>query len=101
LVDDVYLSSDRTKASALLRFSGTMLGPLDPPGFAPTRTRGQIVVADDWEFRDDPLCHLRAVTNLADLARQIRAAPGPGTVGERMAVMTQRLLARGGRRSAR
>lgn len=100
LVDDVYVSTDGTKAAAALRFDGTMQGPLDPPGFAPTGTHGGIVVADFWEFRQGSLCHLRAITDLNDFARQIGAAPSPGGPGERIAVLLQRSAARRLRRRA-
>lgn len=94
LIDDVCLSTDGRKAAVLLRFSGVMQGPLDPPGFGPTGTHGDVVIADFLEFRDGKLCHLRAVTDVNDLARQIGASPSPGSVGERLAVLLQRATAR-------
>ena len=100
LVDDVYVSSDGMKAAAPLRFGGVMKGRLDPPGFAPTQTRGEVVIAVFWEFRDGKLCHLRAVTDLNDFARQIGAVPPPGSLGERLAVQLQRIAARRFRRRA-
>ena len=36
LVDGPYLALDGTGVAARLRISGTMTGPLTPPGFAPT-----------------------------------------------------------------
>ncbi len=93
LVDDVYLSSDGTRAAGLLRFSGIMRGPLDPPGFTPTNSQADVIVADFWEFRDDQLCHLRALTDLNDFARQIGASPPADSFKERMVVLTQRVTA--------
>ncbi len=91
LVDDVSLSSDGTRAAGLLRFSGIMRSPLDPPGFAPTNSQADVIVADVWEFRDDQLCHLRALADLNDFARQIGASPPADTFKERIVVLTQRV----------
>jgi steroid delta-isomerase-like uncharacterized protein len=100
LIDEVCLSTDGKKAAVFLRFSGTMGGALDPPGFAPTGTHGDVVIADFWAFRDGKLCHLRAFTDVNDLARQIGASPSPGSRGERVAVLLQRATARRLRRRA-
>lgn len=40
LIDGPYLSLDGTGVAARLRISGTMSGPLNPPGFAPTGGAG-------------------------------------------------------------
>jgi SnoaL-like protein len=98
--EPAYLSPTRAKAIAPWRFTGTMTGPLIPPGFAPTGRRIEFHGDDHWEFRDAVVCRCEAVYDLNGIGIQLGAVPPPRSTGERMAVLLQRAKARRLRRSA-
>jgi hypothetical protein len=95
-----YASFTRRKAIVPWRFTGTMTGSLDPPGFAATGTRIQFEGDDHWEFRGDLVCRCRVLYDANDVAVQVGATPAPGSRGERFGVVLQRLQARSMRRRA-
>jgi hypothetical protein len=76
-----------------LRVGGTMTGPLQPPGFAPTGRRIEFETAEFSRFEGEPLVSHRVVLDMLALARQISAAPAPGSWLEGVNVAFQRLLA--------
>lgn len=97
-----FASVDGTAAAARFRLQGTMRGPMEPPGFAATDSP----IVDEGvevyeEFRDGLLARCTIVFDALHVARQIGAAPAPGSRAERMGVLMQRLQARTMRRSAR
>lgn len=94
LVDGPYLSLDGTRAAVRARFSGTMKGPMEPPGFAPTGRPVEFETAEFWEFEGERLARETVVLDMLALARQIGAAPRPGSFAERITVALQRLSAR-------
>ena len=94
LIDGPYLSLDRERAAVRTRFSGTMEGPLDPPGFAPTGLPIVFETAEFWEFDHGLLARDTVVLNMLALATQVGAVPRPGSFGERMMVLFQHLAAR-------
>jgi steroid delta-isomerase-like uncharacterized protein len=83
------------------RMRGTMTGPLDPPGFAPTGRAMEVDGVDLWTLRDGRICRYRAFYDMNDVARRLGIAPPPGSRAERAMVALQRLQARGLRRRAR
>ena len=87
LLDGPYLSRDGTRAVVRTRFSGTMTGPLEPPGFAPTGQRVAFETAEFWEFDGDLLTRDTVVLDMLALARQIGAVPRSGSVAERIGVV--------------
>jgi predicted ester cyclase len=101
VIEGPYLSPEGPKAAVRARFSGTMLGPLDPPGFAPTGQPIEFETAEFWEFEDGRLVRDVVVLNMLALARQIGAMPDAGSFGERMAMRLQHFSARRARRRAR
>ena len=98
--EPAYASRHRPKAIAPWRFEGTMSGPLDPPGFAPTGGRVSFHGDDHWDFEGDRVARCEAIYDVNGLAIQIGASPPPGSAGERIGVALQRLGARRLRRSA-
>jgi steroid delta-isomerase-like uncharacterized protein len=78
--------------------SGTNLGPLDPPGFAPTGRSIRIDGVDLWTMRDGRIARYRAFYDMNELARQLGLVPATGSRGERAMVTLQRLRARLARR---
>lgn len=76
-----------------LRVSGTMTGPLIPPGFAPTRGPLSFETAEFSRFRGGLLAHHTVVLDMLDLARQFGAVPRPGTLGARVGLRLQHVAA--------
>jgi hypothetical protein len=87
----IYVAAAGRRAVMPWRFTGTLTGPLDPPGFAPTNGRVTFDGLDEWEFRGDLIARTRAHYDLNGAAVQIGAAPAPGSPGERIGVLVQRL----------
>ena len=98
LIDGPYLSLDRARVAVRSRITGTMTGPMEPPGFAPTGGLIEFETAEFWHFCGDLLARQTVVLDMLALARQIGAAPRRGTLAERVSVRLQRLAARRTRR---
>jgi len=93
LIDGPYLAPDGAGAAVRLRISGTMTGPLNPPGFAPTGGPLSFETAEFSRFRGGMLAHHSVVLNMLDLARQIGAVPREGTLGARVGIWMQHIAA--------
>jgi predicted ester cyclase len=99
--DDPYLlAPDGTVAAARWSATGTMRGPIDPPGYAPTHTPVAFHGIDIWEFADGLLSGWEGIYDMAEIGRQIGALPPTGSRGERVGARLQRLGARRMRRAA-
>jgi steroid delta-isomerase-like uncharacterized protein len=73
---------------------GTMRGPMEPPGFAPTGRAMHVEGVDLWTLRDGRIARYRAYYDTMDLARQLGIMPPPGGRAEKATVALQRLQAR-------
>jgi predicted ester cyclase len=93
LIDGPYLALDGTGVAARLRISGTMTGPLTPPGFAPTGGRLSFETAEFSQFEGGLLARHTVVLDMLDLARQIGAVPRAGSVADRLGVWLQHVSA--------
>lgn len=93
LIDGPYLALDGTGVSARLRISGTMTGPLVPPGFAPTDSPLVFETAEFSRFENGLLARHTVVIDMLGLARQIGAVPAAGGLGERIGLWGQHLAA--------
>lgn len=93
LIDGPYLALDGTGVSARLRISGTMTGPLVPPGFAPTDGALVFETAEFSRFENGLLARHTVVIDMLGLARQIGAVPATGGLGERIGLWGQHLAA--------
>ena len=93
LIDGPYLALDGTGVSARLRISGTMTGPLVPPGFAPTGGALAFETAEFSRFEDGLLSHHVVIIDMLGLAQQIGAVPAPGGLGEKVGMWGQHLAA--------
>ena len=100
LAEGPYVSDDGRHAAARVRISGTLTGPIDPPGFAPTGSRVTTEFAAFYEVEDGRIKRERVILNMNDVGNQIGALPAPGSRGEKVGVLMQRLAARWIRRRA-
>lgn len=98
LIDGPFLSLDRTGIAVRLRITGTMTGPLTPPGYAPTNGPVEFETAEFSRFERNLLSRHVVVLDRLVLASQIGAVPPPGTLGERVGVWFQHVAARRARR---
>jgi steroid delta-isomerase-like uncharacterized protein len=80
------------------RVQGTMLGPIEPPGIAPTGARVEGDGVDLYGFRDGLLSEYTAVYDLAGWMRAMGLLPELGSRTERVGLVFQRLGARRARR---
>jgi len=97
LIDGPYLALDGTSIAARLRISGTMTGPLVPPGFAPTDGPLVFETAEFSWFDGDLLSRHTVIIDMLGLARQIGAVPRSGGLGERIGLWGQHFAALVGR----
>jgi steroid delta-isomerase-like uncharacterized protein len=93
-VEPPYLASHRPKVITVWRMLGTNTGPIDPPGFAPTRKAIVLDGVDHWWFRDGLIERYRADYDSNGLLRQLGLVPPSGSRGERAMVRLQRAGAR-------
>lgn len=89
-----YISPNGPKAIVPWLMRGTNTGPIDPPGFAPTRKPIVLEGVDHWWFRDRLVARYRADYDSLGLMRQLGIVAPPGSRGEKAMVMLQRLGAR-------
>ena len=91
---DFYLSADGRSVADRIYWGGTMLGPLDPPGFAPTGQWVEMTAFGGFRFQGDQVSWFQAVFDMLDIGRQIGAIPPEGTIGSRMGIRMQHRTAR-------
>ncbi len=96
--DRPHLTAQGDKVAWAWLMEGTMTGPLDPPGFAPTGRSMRVEGVDLWELRDGRIAHYRAFYDITAMARQLGIMPATGSGAERVTVALQRLQARFQRR---
>ncbi len=93
LIEGPYMALDGTGVAARLRISGTMTGPLTPPGFAPTGGHLSFETAEFSRFEGGLLSRHTVILDMLDLARQIGAVPKPGSVADRLGLWMQHVAA--------
>jgi steroid delta-isomerase-like uncharacterized protein len=96
--DEPHFSADGDRVAWRWRMRGTNTGPIDPPGFAPTRRAIEIEGVDLWTMRAGRIARYRAFYDFNELGVQLGLAPAPGSRMEKAAVALQRLQARVTRR---
>lgn len=94
LEDGPFLHPHAARFSVAWRASGTHEGPLDPPGLAPSGRQFEIAVREVAAIRDERLCRLQIVLDMADLMRQLGVLPAQGSRAERAMAALQRLQMR-------
>jgi steroid delta-isomerase-like uncharacterized protein len=82
------------------RLTGTMRGPWDYMGLAPTGQHIDVLGVDQWEFRGDQLCELRTYYDSLDMSRQLGVLPPLGSTADRVMARVQNVQARFQRRKS-
>ena len=85
----VYIADDHHAASGW-RWTGTMDGPIDPPGFAPTGKSAVVEGACLYEFRDGLLARHQIVFDAMGLLRQVGVMPALSSTAAKMTAGLQR-----------
>jgi hypothetical protein len=93
-----YASFDGIRLALHWRVRGTMLGKLDPPGFAPSGKSFELDGVDLLELQDGLVRGYVGCFDVRGVAQQVGALPAPGSRGERVAVALQRISVRLGKR---
>ena len=91
---DYFMSFDGTRAASSWRLTGTMKGPMDPPGYAPTGGTVDIKGVCLYVLEDGLIDHHTIIFDMIELGRQIDALPPAGSLMDKMAVRLQTLKAR-------
>ena len=94
IVGQPLIAVDRSRLMFEWVGTGRMTGALDPPGFAPINRNVDFRGVDTHSFRDGLVSHVWTVTDVAAAARQFGAMPPPGSIGEKLGVQVQHLMAR-------
>jgi len=105
----LYIAPGDSASDEILRIAqpwicrGTSLGPIDPPGFAPTGQPFELQGVDLWELRrsDRLLCRVSSSYDMLRFAQRVGLMPAPRSRAERLVVRLQRLGARAQRRRLR
>jgi steroid delta-isomerase-like uncharacterized protein len=98
IVGTPYVQFAEEAAALHWRVHGTMLGPIEPPGVAPTGARVEGDGMDLYGFRGGQLSEYTTVYDLAGWMRAMGLLPEPGSRTERVGLVFQRLGARKARR---
>ena len=94
LLGEPFISLDGGRLAVAWKGTGRFTGVLDPPGFAPTNGLIEMTGVDIHEFEGNLVKRVHTETDAMALGRQIGAAPLPGSGGERLGVLLQKLAAR-------
>ncbi|MBF6170826.1 ester cyclase [Nocardia blacklockiae] len=94
LVFEPTVTADARAAIVPWRMTGTHLGPIDPPGFAATGKKFDLMVVDIWQFRDALIWRSKATWDLNELLLQLELLPKRNGFAERFLARMQRTGAR-------
>jgi len=89
-IGEAYLRLDDEAAALYWSVDGTMLGPVDPPGLAPTGRRIEGEGIDLYRFRGDLLAEYTTVYDLSTWMRAMGLLPKRGGRAERVGAVLQR-----------
>jgi steroid delta-isomerase-like uncharacterized protein len=92
--EEPFLSLGGARVVFHWRMTGTMRGPLEPQGFAPTGRSLDAEGIDLFELRDGLVCSYTGFFDARGMAQQIGLLPATGSHTERLAVTAQRLSVR-------
>lgn len=89
-VDEVYLA-ESGRIAASWHFTGTMTGPIEPPGYAPTGKRATVPGTCLYEFRSGKLAHHTIVYDTLGLMQQVGLMPAMESMPIKLTAAAQRL----------
>lgn len=98
---EFYRTADGLGVADRVHWGGTMLGPFEPPGYAPTGTWVEMTAFGGFRFRDGKVSWFQAIFDMLDIGRQIAAVPPEGSMADRMGLRMQRRAARRLRKAGR
>jgi hypothetical protein len=87
--------------ASYFRFTGTVTGPLDPPGLAPTNSSYESYGMDRSEIRDGLVARHQIFWDIAERGRAAGVLPARGSRAERIGIRMQNLNAWRMRRRSR
>ncbi|HET9080285.1 MAG TPA: ester cyclase [Trebonia sp.] len=90
---EVYLS-DSGRVAARWHFTGTMTGPLEPPGYAPTGKKASVTGVCLYEFHDGLIARHAIVYDSLGMLQQVGVMPATDSTQARLLVVLQRTMAR-------
>ena len=89
--DGPYLHPQAPRIIMVWTGSGTNLGPLDPPGLAPTGRLFQTHVWEMFELRDGAMTRVSQAFDTAAVMRELGVLPAQGSRAERVMAGLQRV----------
>ncbi len=98
VIDGPFVLGDRPGFAVRGLLTGTMDGPLNPPGFAATGKPISAEFGGFYELDGESVRVARIIMDTTKLARQLDALPPEGGIAERLAVRSQRLRVHWNRR---
>jgi steroid delta-isomerase-like uncharacterized protein len=99
-MEEPLCSLEAGRVACRWRMTATMLGPLEPQGFAPTGRRLDAQGVDVFGLREGVVHSYDGFFDARAMAQQVGLLPASGSAAERMAVAAQRISARVARRVA-
>jgi steroid delta-isomerase-like uncharacterized protein len=99
-VEPPLCSLDAGRVACRWRMTATMLGPLEPQGFAPTGRGLDAQGIDVFDLRDGVVQGYEGFFDARAMAQQLGLLPATGSAAERVAVAAQRITAKVARRVA-
>ena len=99
-VESPLCSLDTGRVACRWRMTGTMLGSLEPQGFAPTGRSLDAEGIDVFDLRDGVAQGYEGFFDARAMAQQLGLLPAAGSAAERVAVAAQRITAKMARRVA-
>ncbi|WP_433576032.1 ester cyclase [Nocardia brasiliensis] len=88
------LAADGKLAVVPWRMTGTHLGPIEPPGFAATGKKIDLLVVDLWQFRAGLIWRSQSSWDLTEMLLQLGLMPPRGSTAERAMARAQRVRSR-------
>ncbi|MFG1791004.1 ester cyclase [Nocardia sp. NPDC049149] len=88
------LAAEAKAAVVPWRMTGTHLGLIDPPGFAATGKKIDLLVIDIWQFKGGLIWRSQATWDLQEMLLQLGLMPPRGSTAERAMARAQRVRSR-------
>jgi steroid delta-isomerase-like uncharacterized protein len=89
---EVYVA-DSGRVAARYHLIGTMMGPIDPPGFAPTGKKASVSGVCLYEFQDGLIAHHTIIYDMMGMLQQVGIMPAPDSTPLKLTAGLQRAIA--------